>query len=69
MQFNFDLHRRIYMGGAWAPLLRDGEDVETDRIRVDFGIQTRVPGGDEDHSLHRLTLLETELYLGSRAWT
>lgn len=64
MQFNFDLHRRVYLGGAWAPLLRDGEDVETDRIRVDFGIQTEFPGGDEDHSLHRLSLLETELYLG-----
>lgn len=64
MQFNFDLHRRIYLGGAWAPLLRNGEGVEQDRIRVDFGIQTEFPGGDEDTRLHRLTFLETELYLG-----
>jgi hypothetical protein len=64
MQFNFDLHRRIWLGGAWAPLFRGGEGAETDRLRVDFGIQTEFPGGDEDHRLHRLTFLETELYLG-----
>jgi hypothetical protein len=64
MQFNFDLHRRIYLGGAWAPLFRRGEGVTQDRIRVDFGIQTEFPGGDEDTRLHRLTFLETELYLG-----
>jgi hypothetical protein len=64
MQFNFDLHRRVYLGGAWAPLFRGGEGVEQDRIRVDFGIQTEFPGGDEDTRLHRLTFLETELYLG-----
>lgn len=63
MQFNFDLHRRIWLGGAWAPLFR-GDDVTRDRIRVDFGIQTEIPGGEEDHRLHRFTFLETELYLG-----
>jgi len=35
-----------------------------DRIRVDFGIQTEFPGGDEDTRLHRFTFLDTELYLG-----
>jgi hypothetical protein len=64
MQFNFDLHRRIYLGGAWAPLFRSGQGVTQDRIRVDFGIQTEFPGGNEDQRLHRLTFLETELYLG-----
>jgi len=64
MQFNFDLHRRIYLGGAWAPLFLSGEGVEQNRIRVDFGIQTELMGGDEDTRLHRLTFLETELYLG-----
>jgi hypothetical protein len=65
MQFNFDLHRRIWLGGGWAPLFRSGEGARTDRLRVDFGIQTEFPGGDEDHRLHRLTFLETELYLGA----
>jgi hypothetical protein len=64
MQFNFDLHRRIYLGGAWAPLFRSGQGVEQNRVRVDFGIQTEFPGGDEDNRLHRLTFLETEVYLG-----
>lgn len=64
MQFNFDLHRRVYLGGAWAPLFRRGLGVEQDRIRVDFGIQTELPGGDEDTRLHRLSFLETELFLG-----
>ncbi|MBN1207570.1 MAG: hypothetical protein JXB05_22060 [Myxococcaceae bacterium] len=64
MQFNFDLHRRIYLGGAWAPLFRGGEGLTRDRVRVDFGIQAEIPGGDEDQRLNRITLLETELYLG-----
>ncbi|WP_224365191.1 hypothetical protein [Hyalangium versicolor] len=64
MQFNFDLHRRMYVGGAWAPLKRNGGDVVTDRIRVDFGIQTETPGGADDHRLHRFTFLETEAYVG-----
>jgi hypothetical protein len=63
MQFNFDLHRRVYLGGAWAPLLSQGDSVVTDRIRVDFGIQTEFLG-DEDHRVNRLSLLETELFLG-----
>jgi hypothetical protein len=60
MQFNFDLHRRLWLGGAWAPLWRDGE-VEG-RMRADFGIAVEVP--DEGKRLHRLRFLETELYLG-----
>ncbi|WP_163995174.1 hypothetical protein [Pyxidicoccus caerfyrddinensis] len=60
MQFNFDLNRRLWLGGAWAPLLRDGE-VEG-RMRADFGISVEVPG--EGKRLHRLRFLETELFLG-----
>jgi hypothetical protein len=64
MQFNFDLHRRFYLGSAWAPLFRSGRGTETNRVRVDFGIQTEFPGGSEDNRLHRVTFLETEVYLG-----
>jgi hypothetical protein len=64
MQFNFDLHRRIWLGGAWAPLFGGSQGGTQDRIRVDFGIQTEFPGGDEDTRLHRFTFLDTELYLG-----
>ncbi len=65
MQFNFDLHRRIWLGGAWAPLFGGGRPSQGDRLRVDFGIQTEFPGGDDDDRLHRLTFLETEAYLGA----
>ncbi|MDC0709610.1 hypothetical protein POL68_14155 [Stigmatella sp. ncwal1] len=64
MQFNFDLHRRFYMGGAWSPLMRQGEEARTDRFRVDFGIQTEFPTGQEEQRLHRLAFLESELYPG-----
>ncbi|MFP2934457.1 hypothetical protein ACLESO_56975, partial [Pyxidicoccus sp. 3LG] len=60
MQFNFDLNRRIWLGGAWAPLVRDGE--VDGRMRADFGIAVEVPG--DRRRLHRLRILETELYLG-----
>ncbi|MFY1829756.1 hypothetical protein ACN47A_27820 [Myxococcus fulvus] len=62
MQFNFDLHRRIFLGGAWSPLWREGVPRE-DRVRLDFGIAVEI--ADERH-LHRLRVLETEVLLGQR---
>jgi hypothetical protein len=59
MQFNFDLNRRVWLGGAWSPLMRDGE--VQGRVRADFGISTEVQGRDR---LHRFRFLETELHLG-----
>jgi hypothetical protein len=59
MQFNFDLNRRVWLGGAWSPLLRDGE--LRGRVRADFGISTEVASRDR---LHRFRFLETELHLG-----
>ncbi|HZI10587.1 MAG TPA: hypothetical protein VE153_09315, partial [Myxococcus sp.] len=59
MQFNFDLHRRVWLGGAWSPLLRDGE--VQGRVRADFGISTEVHDSDR---LHRFRFLESELHLG-----
>lgn len=60
MQFNFDLNRRVWLGGAWAPLARDGH--VQGRMRADFGIAVDVPSGEK--KLHRLRFLESELYLG-----
>jgi hypothetical protein len=60
MQFNFDLNRRIWLGGAWAPLWRDGEP--EGRMRADFGIALESPG--RGRRLHRFRFLDTELYLG-----
>ncbi len=65
MQFNFDLHRRVWLGGAWAPLWRQDEERSLERGRVDFGIVTEIPRGEK--LMHRLTLLDTELVLGEQA--
>ncbi|RKH59075.1 hypothetical protein [Corallococcus aberystwythensis] len=65
LQYNFDLHRRVRLGGAWAPRwLRETDGVD-ERVRVDFGVDLEWPG--ESDRLHRMTLLDTELYLGDAA--
>lgn len=65
MQFNFDLHRRVWLGAAWAPLWSQDEERMVNRLRMDFGIRTEFPS-DDRHYLHRLSFLDTELYLGER---
>lgn len=65
MQFNFDLRRRVWLGGAWAPLWREGEARDFSRGRVDFGIVTEIP--HEEERMHRLTVLDTELVLGQQS--
>lgn len=62
MQVNFDLHRRIYIGGAYSPLrLADGT-ADTTRYRTDFGIRVEFPGDEGEPTLHRLHILESELF-------
>ncbi|MBN8226411.1 hypothetical protein JYK02_02695 [Corallococcus macrosporus] len=65
LQYNFDLHRRVYLGGAWAPRWLRETDRMDERVRVDFGVDLEWPG-DSDR-LHRMTLLDTEFYLGDAA--
>lgn len=60
-QVNFDLNRRIYFGGAYAPAL--GASSDTRRWRADFGVELEWPVGS-GRRLSRLHLLETELRLG-----
>ncbi|MCY1043429.1 hypothetical protein OV208_19080 [Corallococcus sp. bb12-1] len=62
LQYNFDLHRRIRVGGAWAPRWLHETAGRDDRVRVDFGVDLEWPG--DPGQLHRMTLLDTELYLG-----
>jgi hypothetical protein len=66
MQFNFDLHRRVWLGGAWAPLWRQDEGRTFSRGRVDFGIITEFPS-DEANRMHRIAVLDTELMLGQQS--
>ncbi|WPB79745.1 hypothetical protein KYC5002_11390 [Archangium violaceum] len=65
MQFNFDLHRRVWLGGAWAPLWRTGEPRALNRGRLDFGIIAEVPDGER--MMRRFTVLDTELILGEQS--
>lgn len=60
MQFNFDLHRRIWLGGAWSPLQTPAKVLEN-RVRLDFGISLEFPS---EKRMHRMRMLETELFLG-----
>ncbi|RKH60141.1 hypothetical protein D7X96_34180 [Corallococcus interemptor] len=62
LQYNFDLHRRVYVGGAWAPRWLRETDRLDERARVDFGVELEWP--EKPDRLHRMTLLDTELYLG-----
>jgi len=62
MQFNFDLNRRIWLGGAWSPLSPAVSGAgRRDRARLDFGISLDV---SSENTLHRLRFLETEVSLG-----
>jgi hypothetical protein len=65
MQFNFDLHRRVWLGGAWAPLWRTGEAAAMSRGRLDFGNINEFPEGEK--LMRRITVLDTELILGEQS--
>jgi hypothetical protein len=63
-QYNFDLHRRLYLGGGWAPEIRDGEQ-NARRSVIEFGLlewQSYNPL-DRNPKRHRLRLVEGELRL------
>lgn len=63
MQVNFDLGRRVFLGGAWAPYYRpDGTGFVAGRARVDLGASaTR---NRDDKQQHRFHFLEASVWLG-----
>lgn len=63
-QYNFDLHRRIFLGGGWAPELRGGEQ-NFKRSMIDFGLLEwqYYDGADRNPTRHRLRLVEGEIRL------
>ncbi len=69
VQVNFDLHRRVYFGGAWSPDLRpDGAGGLTsalNRGRVDMGIEIDIPSSSGDE-VHHLRLLQGSAWVGSQ---
>lgn len=64
MQVNFDLGRRVYFGGAWAPYFRpDGTGFIPGRARVEFGgIATTL--SENGRQMHRFHFLEATGWLG-----
>lgn len=70
IQVNFDLHRRVYFGGAYAPLFRPGPASDFSqaggalaRGRADFGIEIEL-ADEQRRDLHRLHILEGSAWLG-----
>lgn len=62
MQVNFDLHRRIYIGGGYSPLRLNDGSTDVTRYRTEFGVRVEFPGDDGEPTLHRLHILESELF-------
>ncbi len=60
MQFNFDLHRRVYFGGGWSPAFGAGGLLGTNAV-AQLGIDIEWSTGG---SAHRFHFLETDLRFG-----
>jgi hypothetical protein len=61
-QYNFDLHRRLYVGGGFAPSFADGK--EKNRGYVDFSLLQYEGYSSQGSPIrHRLRLLEGEIKL------
>jgi hypothetical protein len=63
-QYNFDLHRRMFLGGGWVPELRGGEQ-NTRRSMIEFGLfeWQYYDANDRNPTRHRLRLVEGEIRL------
>ena len=64
IQVNFDLHRRVYFGGAWAPEYSPRAGFDLGRGRTDFGIEIDLDARD-GKELHRLRILEGSVWIGA----
>ncbi|MBS2032304.1 MAG: hypothetical protein JST54_30670 [Deltaproteobacteria bacterium] len=72
MQFNFDMHRRIWIGGGWSPAWFPGQGFESSG-EAEFGGRIDFPD-DDLQNMNRLHLLEGRLdpgqgYFGATALT
>jgi hypothetical protein len=70
-QINFDLHKRLYIGGSWAPIFTSGdqthpEEAGNGRVGVDFGLleyQYYTGGLGKTKMRHRVSLMEGHMDL------
>jgi hypothetical protein len=63
MQVNFDLGRRVYVGGSWSPFYRPDGAGSLGRARPELGVSITWQG-DEGRHQHRLHLVEGAAWLG-----
>jgi hypothetical protein len=67
MQVNFDLGRRVFVGGAWAPYYRpDGTGFVLSRARVELGVSVTT-NANNDSQQQRWHFLEGTVWLGRNA--
>ncbi len=69
MQFNFDLHRRIWMGAAYAPVVpgrAPSSENLAHRLRATVGFEVQSPS-QSGRTLSRWHILDGELFLGQTA--
>jgi hypothetical protein len=64
VQVNFDLGRRVFFGGAWAPLYRADGASEVGRARVELGVAVSW-FSDDERQQHRMDFLEGTAWLGA----
>lgn len=63
MQTSFDLHRRVYLGGGWAPDLESGSR-RLDRPMIEAGLlELQSLDRDRNPTRHRLHLVEGQIRL------
>ncbi len=64
MQVNFDLGRRVYVGGAWAPYYRPDGTGSVGRARVEFAVVANLLSV-EGNVQHRMRFIEGSVWLGA----
>lgn len=62
-QVNFDLTRRLYLGGGWAPQARLDEPVDRARSSIDFGLFIFETTSEDVRTRHRLRVVEGDVHL------
>lgn len=64
VQVNFDMGRRVYLGGSWAPYYRPDGTGSLGRVKVEFSANVHlIP--ENSNVQHRMRFLDTNVWLGA----
>lgn len=63
VQVNFDMGRRVYLGGAWAPYYRPDGTGSLGRAKIEFAAHVHIIP-ENSNVQHRLRFLDTNMWLG-----